>query len=115
MENPPASTTSAKTQIVIAVLVTVAAVFAFQQLFGTHRSADYNERAKRSDALITAQEQRTQKYDEYYRRIDEDQKRTRALIEAQERANVRFQQVLDTWERQQKEYQAYLDSLKQPK
>src|SRR5437016_996911 len=113
MEAPPAPATPQKTQIVIAVLLTLAVVVVFQQFFGTHRSADYDQRAKRSEALISAQERQNQKYDEYYHRIEENQKRTQALIEAQERANARFQQVLDTWERQQKEYQVYLDSLKQ--
>jgi hypothetical protein len=114
MEASPPSNSSAKTPIALTVLITLAAVFVLQQLIGMRHSADAESRAKRSEALLTAQEQRNPKYDEYYRRIEEDQKRTHALIEAQEQANKRFQQILDTWERQQKEYQVYLDSLKKP-
>jgi|SRR5712691_1165307 len=100
---------------VLTVLITLAAVFAFEKVFDVRRTSDYEARAKRSEALLTAQEQRTHKYDEYYQRIEEDEQRTRALLERQEQANARFQEILTTWERQQKEYQGYLDSLKHPK
>jgi hypothetical protein len=117
MEEPspiePASTKrSRKTVIVITVIATLACVYIFEGAWSTAGRSDYEARAKRSAALLTAQEQRAQKYDEYYQRLEADQKRYQALQDRQEQSLVRFDKILDTWERQQREYQTYLDSLK---
>jgi hypothetical protein len=68
------STAKAKTKLNMAMVVaiTLACVFVFEKLVGFVRTSDYEARAKRSEALLTAQEQRNPKYDEYYRHIEED-------------------------------------------
>src|SRR4051794_24035971 len=96
------------------VAITLGCVFIIENAASLMRTSDSAGRAKRSETLLTGQEERARKSDEYLKSIEEDEKRTRALLESQEQAGARFQQVLTNWKRQQKEYQAYLDSLKKP-
>ena len=109
---PPASKEHYTKIIALTVAATLAIVVIVDKFASSRRTSDYDARAKRSEALLTAGEQRDKKYDDYYRRIDEDQKRARALLDRQEQDNARFAKILSTWEQQQKEYQSYLDSLK---
>jgi hypothetical protein len=77
-------------------------------------AASYQARAKRSEALLAAQEQRSKQYHDYFQKVAEHQKRYDAILAKQEEDIARFGKILDTWDRQQREYQTYLDSLKKP-
>jgi len=57
----------------------------------------YEERVRRSEALITSQEQTHQRYVDFLTKAEEDQRR--------------YEKILATWEQQQQEYQKYLDGL----
>ena len=96
------------------ILLESASDFIHRWNSGSTRTSDYDARAKRSEAILTTQEESVRKSREYLEHIAEDEKRTRTLLDKQEQTYARFQQVITTWERQQKEYQAYLDSLKKP-
>jgi len=98
--------------ITLTALATLAFFVVVDKVASTRRTSDYDARAKRSEALLTEQEQREKKYQDFDRRINEREKRMQAILDQQEQATARFQKILETWERQQKEYQAYLDSLK---
>jgi hypothetical protein len=57
----------------------------------------YEERVRRSEALLTDEERQHQRFVEYLAKAEEDQRR--------------FEKILATWEQQQQEYQTYLDGL----
>jgi hypothetical protein len=110
---PPAPSKEHYVKIIaLTVLAMLAITVVMDKFAGSRRTSDYDARAKRSEALLTAGQERDKKYDDYYRRIDEDQKRNRALLDRREQNDARFEKILSTWEQQQKEYQSYLDSLK---
>jgi hypothetical protein len=110
----PQATSSRKSTIIFTAFVTLALVFVFEKLLVLVPDSDYQNRAKRSEALLAAQEQRSKGYQEHYESVREDHKRYEALLSRQEHDIERFEKILGTWEQQQKAYQAYLDSLKHP-
>jgi hypothetical protein len=110
----PAKNSRAGT-IVLTILATLAFVFILEKLLVMVPAPGYQARAKRSEALLAAQEQRGKEYADYLRGVEENHKRYQAILTKQEEDIARFGKILDTWERQQREYQAYLDSLKKPK
>jgi len=114
LQTQPEAKKSIKGVVILTVLATLVAVFIFEKLLVLSPKSEYQARAKRSEALLAAQEQRSKAYQEYYAGVQEDHKRFQKLLSQQEQDSPRFQKILDTWERQQREYQTYLDSLKRP-
>jgi hypothetical protein len=97
----------------LAVLATLAFVFVLEKLL-VMVPRPYQAQVKRSDALLAAEEQRSQMYQDYYESVRADQKRYQALLSRWEQEDERFEKILSRWEEQQKAYQTYLDSLKHP-
>ena len=89
--------------VVITLLVVLLAVSVFRYprttntAYSTRAWEAYDERARRAEAIMAAQEQTHQRYVEFLNRAEEDQRR--------------FEKILATWEQQQQQYQKYLDSL----
>jgi hypothetical protein len=110
----PEAGSSRKSTIIFTAFVTLAVVFVLEKLLVLVPDPAYQSRAKRSEALLAAQEQRSKGYQEHYESVREDHKRYEALLSRQEQDIERFEKILGTWEQQQKAYQAYLDSLKHP-
>jgi len=96
------------TKVVLGVVITLTAVFAMFVLFNPRNASntessssvrrEYEQRCKRADALLTAQEQNHQRYE--------------SMVAQTEKNQQRYEKILATWERQQEAYQKYLDSLK---
>jgi hypothetical protein len=105
---------SRKGPVVLTVLLTLACVFIFEKLLILTPPNSSQERAKRSEALLAAQEKRSKEYEEFLNGAIEDHRRWHELLIQEEKDNERFEDILDKWEQQQKAYQAYLDSLKHP-
>jgi len=93
--------------VIAAVVISSLVVLLAVSLFRYPRTADttyieraqqaYDERARRSEALITTQEQTHERYVEFLNKAEQDQRR--------------FEKILATWEQQQAQYQKYLDGL----
>ena len=100
--------------VVVAVVVTSLVVLLGVSLFRNPRTADtsyserareaYDERVRRAEAIMTAQEQTHQRYVEILNKVEENERKA-------EENQRRFEKILATWEQQQQEYQKYLDSL----
>jgi hypothetical protein len=110
----PSTPPSRKGTVVLTVLLTLACVFIFEKVVVLMPPRSYAEQMRRSEALLSAREQRDKLYDEGLQREIEYQKQWHDLLIQQERDNNRYENILDRWEQQQKAYQAYLDSLKKP-
>ena len=107
MEPTTTNTDTGNKNIVISVVITLLVVAVAIALYNPPRTSSggasdrdrqaYEERVRRSEAQLTAQEQTHQRYVEYLTKAEEDQRR--------------FEKILATWEQQQQEYQKYLDGL----
>jgi septal ring factor EnvC (AmiA/AmiB activator) len=113
-ERLPEAKRSHKRTIILTVLATLAFLLVLDKLLVMVSAASYQVRAKRSEALLEAQEQRSKQYQDYLRSLEVNHKRYEAILAKQEEDIARFAKILDSWERQQHEYQTYLDSLKKP-
>jgi len=107
METNTDNTGTDTKNIVISVVITLLVVTVAIVLFGPPRTSnseagdrarrDYEQRVKRSEALMTSQEEMHQRYVAFLAKCEEDQRR--------------YEKILATWEQQQQEHQKYLDGL----
>jgi hypothetical protein len=58
-------------------------------------ASSYQARAKRSEALLSAQEQRSQRYQDYWQSVEANHKRYEAILAKQEEDIARFNKILD--------------------
>src|SRR5260370_18083844 len=94
---PPASKENYSKVIALTVGATLALVVVMDKFASSRRTSDYDARTKRSEALLTAGEQREQQYRDYFQGLEEDRKRDHALLDKNEELNVRFEKILATW------------------
>jgi hypothetical protein len=121
METTTNNTESGNKNIVISVVVTLLVVAVAIALYhppwaSSSGASDrdrqaYEERVRRSEALMTSQEQSHQRYVEFLTRMEENQRRYVEFLGKAEEDQRRFEKILATWEQQQQEYQKYLDGL----
>ncbi|MGA2604802.1 MAG: DUF2007 domain-containing protein [Verrucomicrobiia bacterium] len=114
MEPTTNDTETGNKNIVISVVITLLVVAVVIALFNPPRTSSgsssdrdrqaYDQRVRRAEALMTAQEQAHQRYLEFLTKMEAYQQRA-------EEDQRRFEKILATWEQQQQEYQKYLDGL----
>jgi hypothetical protein len=58
-------------------------------------ASSYQARAKRSEALLSAQEQSSQRYQDYWQSVGANHKRYETILAKQEEDIARFDKILD--------------------
>ena len=121
MEPTPNNTDTGNKNIVISVVITLLVVAVAIALYNPPRTSSsgasdrdrqaYKERVRRSEALMTSEEQVHQRYIELLTRWEKEQRRHVDVLAKSEENQRRYEKILTTWEQQQHEYQRYLDGL----
>src|SRR4051812_4693767 len=101
MSDTPTAAKSKKGIVLLTVFATLAAVFVFEKLLVMlPPTSDYRSRARRSEALLAAQEQRSKGYQEYFESVRANHERYEALLSREEEDAARSRKILDISEQQ---------------